>query len=395
MHKKSKNLCTLPKYAQKIENFVHVVVICTKNSIFAVLIIETESDMNSLPYSIDFDDVKILKALNKANHKLGQLNGAINLLPNPYVIFNAITLGEAKESSEIENIVTTFDELFKEMSYSKTNPASKEVLNYRRAMLHGFELIKKNGFLSANHIIEIHRIVEPSAGDIRRLPGTVIKNTKTGEVMHTPPQDYDEIMRYLSNLEQYINADDLEDTDAILKMAAIHFQFESIHPFYDGNGRTGRIINILYLTLSKKLDIPILYLSKYINRNRTKYYQLLNETQQDLSKIKNFLLFMIEGVSEMSDFTLNFINSFVDTMHTAAEVIKERCGKTYSPMLLEHLFYDFYTKNEYLCHKMDISRNTAGKYLRDLAQAGILIEEKIGKTKLYKNTFLYNLIKTW
>lgn len=351
--------------------------------------------MNSLPYSIDFDDVKILKALNKANHKLGQLNGAINLLPNPYVIFNAITLGEAKESSEIENIVTTFDELFKEMSYSKTNPASKEVLNYRRAMLHGFELIKKNGFLSANHIIEIHRIVEPGAGDIRRLPGTVIKNTKTGEVMHTPPQDYDEIMRYLSNLEQYINADDLEDTDAILKMAAIHFQFESIHPFYDGNGRTGRIINILYLTLSKKLDIPILYLSKYINRNRTKYYQLLNDTQQDLSKIKNFLLFMIEGVSEMSDFTLNFINSFVDTMHTAAEVIKERCGKTYSPTLLEHLFYDFYTKNEYLCHKMDISRNTAGKYLRDLAQAGILIEEKIGKTKLYKNAFLYNLIKTW
>lgn len=351
--------------------------------------------MTTLPYNIDFDDIKILKALAKANHKLGQLNGAINLLPNPYVIFNAITLGEAKESSEIENIVTTFDELFKEMSLSKTNPASKEVLNYRKAMLHGFELIKKNGFLSANHIIEIHRIVEPGAGDIRKLPGTVIKNTKTGEVMHTPPQDYDEITQYLSNLEKYINIDDTEDIDAILKMAVVHFQFESIHPFYDGNGRTGRIINILFLTLTKKIDIPILYLSKYINQNRSEYYRLLHETQQDLSKLKSFILFMIQGVYEMSEFTLNFINSYLQTMNTAATVIKERNPKIYSPTLVEHLFYDFYTKNEYLCEKMNISRNTASKYLRELTKAGILIEEKIGTTKLYKNAFLYNLIKSW
>ena len=138
--------------------------------------------MTKLPYNIDFDDVQILKALNNANHKLGQLNGAINLLPNPYVIFNAITLGEAKESSEIENIVTTFDEIFKEMSYSKSNPASKEVLNYRQAMLKGYNLVKENGFLSTNHIIQIHHIVEPEAGDLRKLPGTVIMNTKTGEI---------------------------------------------------------------------------------------------------------------------------------------------------------------------------------------------------------------------
>ena len=136
--------------------------------------------MTKLPYNFNFDDIALLKALNKANHTFGRLNGAINLLPNPYIIFNAITLGEAKESSEIENIVTTFDEIFKEMTYSKTNPASKEVLNYRQAMLTGFELIKENGFLSVNHIIRIHHIVEPEAGDIRKLPGTVIKNTKTG-----------------------------------------------------------------------------------------------------------------------------------------------------------------------------------------------------------------------
>lgn len=351
--------------------------------------------MVKLPYNFNFDDVEILKALVQANHKLGQLNGAINLLPNPYVIFNAITLGEAKESSEIENIVTTFDEIFKEMSYAKTNPASKEVLNYRQAMLRGFDLLKENGYISANHIIEIHHIVEPEAGDLRKLPGTVIMNTKTGEVLHTPPQNIDEIRDYLSNLEKYINMQELEDTDPILKMAVIHFQFESIHPFYDGNGRTGRMLNILYLTLSKKLDIPILYLSKYINQNRARYYELLNATQENIANIKDYLLFMIQGIYEMSEFTLKFINSFMETMNNASAIIKERCPKIYSQELVEHLFFDFYTKNEYLCDNLSISRNTSSKYLHELAEAGILIEEKIGKTKLYKNAFLYNLIKVW
>ena len=352
-------------------------------------------DMTKLPFDYNFDDVDILKALNKANHKLGQLNGAINLLPNPYVIFNAITLGEAKESSEIENIVTTFDEIFKEMSYSTTNPASKEVLNYRQAMLTGFKLIKENGFISKNHIVQIHHIVEPEVGDIRKLPGTVIINTKTGEVLHTPPQNQAEIEEYLSNLEKYINIPDLEDTDPILKMAIIHFQFESIHPFYDGNGRTGRMLNILYLTLAKKIDLPILYLSKYINQNRNQYYEYLNAVQEDIKNLKDYLLFMIEGVLQMSEFTLKFIQSFTETMNRAKEFIKEKCPKLYSIELVEHLFFDFYTKNEYLCEKLKITRNTASKYLHELTDSGILIEEKIGKNKIYKNGFLYNLIKLW
>lgn len=351
--------------------------------------------MTNLPYRFDFDDIDILKALTKVNHRLGQLNGAINVLPNPYVIFNAITLGEAKESSEIENIVTTFDEIFHEMSYSKTNPESKEVVNYRQAMLHGFNLLKSHGFISVNHIIEIHHIVEPEAGGIRTLPGTVIMNTKTGEVLHTPPQSKDEIERYLANLERYINMPELEDTDPILKMAVIHFQFESIHPFYDGNGRTGRMLNILYLTLAKKIDLPILYLSKYINQNRAQYYRLLNEVQGDITKLKNYLLFMIEGVGEMSEFTLRFIDSFMKTMNEAAVLVKERCPKLYSQDLVEHLFFDFYTRNEFLCEKLGITRNTASKYLHELSEAGILVEEKVGKNKVYKNAFLYNLIKIW
>lgn len=352
-------------------------------------------NMNTLPYNFNFDDIEILKTLNKANHKLGQLNGAINQLPNPYVIFNAITLGEAKESSEIENIVTTFDEIFKEMNYSKSNPSSKEVLNYRQAMLSGFNLLKENGFISANHIVQIHHIVEPEVGDLRKLPGTVIMNTKTGEVLHTPPQSKDEIEYYLSNLEKYINIPELEDTDPILKMAVIHFQFESIHPFYDGNGRTGRMLNILYLTLAKKIDLPILYLSKYINQNRNTYYERLNEVQGDINKLKDYILFMIEGVYQMSEFTLSFIDSFMKTMNDAATMIKEKCPKLYSQELVEHLFYDFYTRNEYLCEKLNITRNTSSKYLHELTDAGVLIEEKIGKNKIYKNAFLYNLIKLW
>lgn len=351
--------------------------------------------MRNVPYDFNFDDVQILKMLNKANHKLGELNGSINLLPNPFVLFNAITLGEAKESSEIENIVTTFDEIFTEMSYSKTNPASKEVLNYRKAMLTGFNLLKENGFISENHIVQIHHIIEPEAGGIRTLPGTVIMNTKTKKIIHTPPQTKDEIENYLSNLEKYINSPKTDDIDPILKMAVIHFQFESIHPFYDGNGRTGRILNILYLVLAKKIDLPILYLSKFINQNREVYYECLNDAQNDISKFKNYLMFMIEGVEKMSEFTLRFIKSFIETMNQAADIIKEKCPKLFSEELLEHIFYDFYTKNEFLCEKLKISRNTASKYLHELADAGVLIEEKVGKNKLYKNAFLYNLIKLW
>lgn len=351
--------------------------------------------MQNLPYNINFDDTQVLKALIKVNHRLGELNGAIKLLPNPYVIFNAIALGEAKESSEIENIVTTFDEIFKEMSYDSSNPASKEVLNYRHAMLRGYELVKQHGFISSNHLIEIHHIVEPNTGNIRQLPGTVIKNTQTGAVLHTPPQSYDEIVSYLSNLEKYINLYNLEETDAILKMAIIHFQFESIHPFYDGNGRTGRILNVLYLTLAQKLDYPILYLSKYINQNRIRYYEVLNNTQENLDNIKEYLLFMIEGVQQMSEFTLNFIHSFTNKMEEAAQLIKTSCPKIYSQELIEHLFFDFYTKNEYLREKLSITRNTASKYLNTLTEHGFLIEEKVGKTKLYKNAFLYDLVKLW
>ncbi len=351
--------------------------------------------MRNLPFEYDYNDIDILKTLNKANNKIGELNGLINIMPNPSIILNAIILGEAKESSEIENIVTTFDEIFKEITLNQNNNASKEVVNYRQAILSGYSFIKENGFISTKMIEDIHHIIEPNVGGIRKVPGTVIHNTKTKEVLHTPPQDEVTIRNYLSNLENYINYRELEDTDPIIKMAMVHYQFESIHPFHDGNGRTGRMLNILYLVLQKKLSLPILYLSKYINSTKQEYYTCLQNMRDDNYYIKDYLLYMINGVEKMSEFTISFIMRFNQLMALCTDLIKEKCPKIYSADLVKYLFYDFYTKNEYFREYLSISRNTASKYLHELEEAGILISENIGKEKIYKNSYLYELIKEW
>lgn len=351
--------------------------------------------MHNLPFKYNYDDIEILKALNVANNKLGELNGVIKVMPNPNIILNAIILGEAKESSEIENIVTTFDEIYKEIALKNQNPASKEVVNYRKAVLYGFDQVKQSGFINTRMIENIHHIIEPDIGGIRKIPGTVIKNTKTDEVLHIPPQTEKEIRDYLSNLEQYININELENTDDLIKMAMIHYQFESIHPFHDGNGRTGRVLNILYLVLKNKLSLPILYLSKYINSTKPEYYKCLHDIRVNESYIKDYLLYMIKGVTYTSDFTLSFINKFKDSMENCRCVIKDKAHKLYSDELVDYLFYDFYTKNEYLREKLSISRNTASKYLSTLESIGILTSEQVGKEKIYKNNYLYELIKEW
>lgn len=364
---------------------------CTKND----KIWARSKNMHKLPLDYNYNDIDVLKALNSANNKIGELNGIISLLPNPSIILNAVILGEAKESSEIENIVTTFDEIFKEITLKVNNAASKEVVNYRQAILSGYKFIKDNGFISSRMLIDIHHIIEPDVGGIRKIPGTVVKNTKTGEILHTPPQNEEEIRDYLSNLEKYINYDELEDVDPIIKMAIIHYQFESIHPFHDGNGRTGRMLNVLYLVLKNKISLPILYLSKYINSTKDRYYKHLYNIRLGNKYIKDYLLYMIEGVNEMSSFTIDFIKSFRNLMDDASELIKEKCPKIYSHELVEYLFYDFYTKNEYLRDALNISRNTASKYLNELEEAGVLVSEMVGKEKLFKNAFLYSLIEKW
>jgi len=364
---------------------------CTKNDKICA-----EGDIvRNLPFDYNYDDIDILKALNNANGKLGELNGIINTMPNPNIILNAVVLGEAKESSEIENIVTTFDEVFKEITLKNQNLASKEVVNYRQAVLFGFNMVKENGFISSKVIEDLHHIIEPSVGGIRKIPGTVIMNTKTKEVLHTPPQGEKEIRDHLSNLEKYINYNELEDTDPLIKMAMIHYQFESIHPFHDGNGRTGRILNVLYLVLQNKLSLPILYLSKYINYTKDKYYQCLRDMRIDEKYIKDYLLYMIKGVEYTANFTLNFISKFRAAMDNCKSLLKVKNPKLYSEELVDYLFFDFYTKNEYVRDRLSISRNTASKYLNELENLGILTSEQVGKEKIYKNNYLYELMKEW
>ena len=351
--------------------------------------------MHKLPFDLNLDDVDILKALSSANNKIGELNGFVKALPNPNIILNAVILGEAKESSEIENIVTTYDRIFKEITLKTNDTSSKEVVNYRQAILYGFKLLNDNGHISSNMLVEIHKVIETNVGGIRKIPGTVILNTKTNEILHTPPQNELEIREYLANLEKYINNSELENVDSLIKRALIHYQFESIHPFHDGNGRTGRILNILYLVLEHKLSLPILYLSKYINSNKKEYYNHLNLMQKDLGNYKNYVIYMLNAVNEMSQYTINFINKMLSCMENAKNIIIEKLPKIYSKELIDYLFYDFYTKNEYVRDNLNISRNTASKYLHSLSEIGILIKEKVGKEIIYKNSYLYDLIKTW
>jgi len=377
--------------AQKQAVFAHVLTTCTKND----KICARGDDMHKLPIIFNYDDPDILRALIDAKYELGNLNGLINVLPNPKIILNAVILGEAKESSSIENIVTTFDEIFKEITLKNQNYNTKEVVNYREALLKGYFGIKEKGYLSTNMLVDIHSVIEPNVGGIRKIQGTVILNTKTKEVLHIPPQSESEIMEYMTNLENYINYSELHDIDPVLKMAIIHYQFESIHPFHDGNGRTGRVLNMLYLILEKQISLPILYLSKYINKTRDEYYKHLHDVRVDDKNIKNYLIYMINGVEETSIFTINFIKNFISSMDDAAKKIKELCPEIYSEKLVNYLFFDFYTKNEYFRENLNVSRNTASKYLNLLVEKGILVVEQVGKQKVYKNTYLYNLIKNW
>lgn len=235
----------------------------------------------SLPLDIDLETKNVMRQLNQSNKKLAELKGIVKTIPNEAILINTISLQEAKDSSEIENIVTTHDELFRSeinLSQYTISTQNKEVLKYSAALKRGFELIQKNGLLNNNIIKEIQQVLEENSAGFRALPGTTLKNSN-GNIVYTPPQNKQAVEQYMNNLEQFINDDTISNIDPLIKMAIIHHQFESIHPFYDGNGRTGRIINILYLVKQKLLDLPILYLSRYIIQNKTKYYDLLQNVR--------------------------------------------------------------------------------------------------------------------
>ncbi len=342
---------------------------------------------NKLPLNIDIETKNILKKSISANSALAELKGIAHIIPNSNILINSLALQEAKDSSEIENIITTHDELYKaNLDIKNISHATKEVQNYRNALLKGFNLVKKNKLLLKKYIVEIQKELEQNDAGIRKQSGTNLKNAITGEVIFTPPQDFEDIEKLLINLEQYIN--ESNDIDPLINMAIIHYQFETIHPFYDGNGRTGRIINILYLILNELLDIPILYLSKYIIKHKTDYYRLLQEV-----RIKNnweeWILYMLDGVEKTSKETVILVNDISNMMKSIKEKVQNELPKIYSKDLIEILFYHPYTKIDFLVDGLGLTRQTASKYLKELESIGVLESIQIKNSKFYINIELF------
>ena len=343
--------------------------------------------LTPLPLQIELETPAVFKKLSSAHRFLAELKGVAETIPNKIILINTLALQEAKDSSEIENIITTHDDLYKEELFSDVvkNPASKEVSHYIQAVKKGFSLIKKRSLLTASDILKIHKKIEHNNAGFRKLPGTELKNQATGETVYIPPQDYDEVVSLMSNLENFINDDSLSDIDPIIKMAVIHHRFESIHPFYDGNGRTGRIINVLYLILKDLQKLPILYLSRYITHNKSQYYILLNEVRTKDSW-EQWILYMLEAVEQTSKQTIWIIKRIKVLMMDCKNRLKAECPKIYSHELLNNLFSHPYTKIELVKNDLGVSRITAMKYLNDLSKLGIVEKNKVGKNNYYLNS---------
>lgn len=340
---------------------------------------------------IELETIEVLKELSKAHRYLAELKGYAEVVPNKNILLNALTLNESKDSSAIENIITTHDELFEAMSSSNhVLGAPKEVLNYKEAIWHGYNLVIEKGFISTNMMVEIQEIIEGNKAGIRRQGGTVLKNEQTGEIVYTPPETAKEITDLMANLAEYINNPD--DVDALIRLAVIHFQFESIHPFYDGNGRTGRIINILYLVLMGLLDSPILCLSKYIVENKSDYYRLLQEVRTK-EVWTEWVVYILKGVSEMSKYSLTQLKSINELYEFTVLEVKEKLPKIYSKELVELLFSEFYTRISSVEKALNVTRKTASSYLSQLVETGILTVEIKGRDKIYINNGLVDVVK--
>ena len=348
--------------------------------------------LEMLPYkNVNLKTNKILEQLTLSSRALAELKGYANTIPNMHILINAVTINEAKDSSAIENIVTTHDDIYKvltESGYKEEN--AKEVVDYRNAIWAGYEQIKKDGFINTNTIVKIQGMIEHNNAGIRKLPGTELKNSLTGETIYIPPQNEEEIRDYLRNLEEFINNNE-DEIDPLIKVCLIHYQFESIHPFYDGNGRTGRILNILYLVLNKLIDSPILYLSKYINKTKQEYYKLFNEVRNN-NNFEDWILYILKGIEITSKETITLIEKIQNEMKNYKEEFRTKLPKIYSKELLESLFYEVYTKIAYIEKACGVTRLTATSYLNQLEEIGLLESEKIGREKIYKNLRLIKLL---
>lgn len=352
----------------------------------------------SLPLPYDLETKDILRQLNNANRKLAELKGVAQTIPNEKILISSLTLQEAKDSSAVENIVTTQDDLYRaglEFEHQLINASTKEVLFYREAIYTGFYKIRTKKIFTLNDIKQIQCILEQNSAGFRTTPGTQLKRSNDGVVIYTPPQDALEIEQCMANLELFINDDAICPIDPLIKMAIIHHQFESIHPFYDGNGRTGRIINILYLVLTGLLDLPILYLSRYITHNKGEYYHLIQAVRDkpadNAAEWEAWILFILKGVEITAQDTIILVKQIGKLMDEYKRIIRPAFGGKYSHELLNGLFYHPYTKIEHLETNMQISRQTAAKYLEKIVALGLLHKEKMGRENYYINDKLCEL----
>jgi Fic family protein len=338
-----------------------------------------------------FEAPQILKQLAVSSRALGELNGAFASIPRQEILINALGIQEAKDSSEIENIVTTHDELYREDSDldNISNPAAKEVYRYRQALKVGFDLVKTSGLITVNHLCQVQSELIQSRAGIRTLPGTHLRNA-VGQVVYSPPQDYEEILELLRRLEEFINDSSVFDADPLIKMALIHHQFESIHPFYDGNGRTGRILNVTYLVKERLLDIPVLYLSRPLVKHKSEYYSLL-QAVRDEDKWEDWVYFVLLAVENSALDALNTVLRIREAMLRVKHMIRNE-HKFYSQDLINTLFEHPYTKIEFLMNKLNVSRITATKYLDELSSSGILLKRKLGRSNYYINTALWQIL---
>lgn len=353
---------------------------------------DNKTKLADLPLDIDLETKTVLKSLPSAHSALAELKGIVSTIPNQNILINTLGLQEAKDSSAIENIITTHDDLYKsELNLDSLKSLNaKEVQNYISAMKKGFELTSKSGLLTNKTILKIQEELEGNKAGFRKLPGTTLINAATGQTIYTPPQNPEEIKHLMTNLEKFINNPDLCNFDPLVKMAIIHYQFESIHPFYDGNGRTGRIINILYLILEKLQNLPILYLSNYIIKNKSDYYRLLQEVREK-NNWEEWLIFMIKGIEQTSRETIDLIIQIRDLMMTYKHTLRDKY-KFYSQDLLNNLFKHPYTKIEFIQNDLNVSRITAANYLNQLANDKLLTKRKLGTGNYYINEPLFDLL---
>jgi Fic family protein len=332
---------------------------------------------------------EVWAALTVAHRHLAELKGLCESLPNEAILLDTLGIQEAKDSSEIENIITTHDELFASQEDSAVTPAAKEVRHYVTAMRTGYEAVRSSGLIRLETVLAVQAELEQNRAGLRKLPGTVLKNEATGTVIYEPPQDAAEVESLMSNLIDFIHADD--GLDPLLHMAITHHQFESIHPFYDGNGRTGRILNLLMLQREGLLDLPVLYLSRYITTTKPDYYRLL-QTVRDQERWADWCLYLLRGVAVTSRSAIKLVKAFRDLMLKTKHELRERLPKLYSQDLLNNLYRHPYTKIEFIERDLGVSRITAAKYLDQLSVAGLVRKQKMGKTNFYINEPLFTLL---